>query len=56
METIKDKIVELRPALSKQSVATYGSLLKSLHTNVYGDKQVELKDFENSKKINDYLK
>ena len=56
METIKDKIVELRPALSKQSVATYGSLLKSLHTNVYGDKPVELKDFENSKKINDYLK
>ena len=56
METIKDKIVELRPALSKQSVATYGSLLKSLHTNVYGDKTVELKDFENSKKINDYLK
>jgi hypothetical protein len=56
METIKDKIVELRPSLSKQSVATYCSLLKSLHTNVYGDKLIDIKDFENSKKINDYLK
>ena len=32
METIKNKIIEVRPHLSKQSVSTYTSILKNLYS------------------------
>ena len=51
MEIIKDKFREKRPNLSEGSLTTYYSLLANLHKNVYGTKSINLKNFNNTKKI-----
>lgn len=56
METIKNKIIELRPTLSKQSVATYTSILKTLHTKVFGNEEINLSNFNNTTRILNFLK
>ena len=56
MESIKSKIIELRPNLSKQSVSTYNSILKNLYKKVFDSDKVELIKFNDSKKILEYLK
>lgn len=56
METIKEKIIELRPNLSKQSIATYTSILKNLFIKVFGSENIDLSKFNETKKILDHLK
>lgn len=56
MESIKSKIIELRPNLSKQSISTYTSILKNLYIKVFGDDKVDLSKFDDSKKILAHLK
>lgn len=56
MESIKEKIIELRPNLSKQSIATYTSILKNLYIKVFGDEDIVLSKFNETKKILDHLK
>lgn len=56
METIKEKIIELRPNLSKQSVSTYTSILKNLFIKVFGSETIDLSKFNETKKILEHLK
>jgi hypothetical protein len=56
MESIKETIIELRPNLSKQSVATYTSILKNLYTKVFGSETFDLNKFNETKKILEHLK
>ena len=48
---IKDK----RPTLSEGSLKTYTSILKSLHKKIWGG-EIKVKDFDDSKKVLDFLK
>jgi len=56
METIKNKIVEVRPHLSKQSISTYTSILKNLYSKVFKSDEVDISKFNETKKILDFLK
>ena len=56
MESIKDKIIELRPNLSKQSVATYTSILKNLYIKVFETEEIDLSKFNETAKILKFLK
>lgn len=56
METIKNKIIEARPHLSKQSISTYTSILKNLYNKVFKTEEVEINKFNETKKILDFLK
>ncbi len=56
MEIIKKAIIEARPKLSKQSVSTYTSILKNLYIKVFGNGEIVLNKFEDTKKVLDYLK
>lgn len=55
MDSIKERILENKPNLSKQSISTYTSILKSLHNKVYKNEEVKLEDFNNVKKILEFL-
>lgn len=46
MENIKEYISKKRPTLSKSSLTTYGSILKNLYKNVYGDDEYDLSKFQ----------
>jgi hypothetical protein len=48
---IKDK----RPTLSEGSLKTYTSILKSLHKKIWGG-EIKVKDFDDSKKVLEFLK
>lgn len=56
MDSIKIAIIEARPHLSKQSVATYSSILKNLYLKVFSDDKIDIKKFNNSEKILHFLK
>ena len=52
--SISDAIKEARPTLSASSIRTYTSILTSLHKKCFM-KELDLKDFNNTKKILEYL-
>ena len=51
MNKIEEIIIENRPNLSKSSISTYKSILKSIHKSSFGDKDIDIKDFDDSKSI-----
>jgi len=52
MKYIKEK----RPNLKESSIKTYYSILSSLYNKIYSNKDYEIKNFDDYKKILDYLK
>lgn len=48
---IKDYISDKKPSLSKSSVNTYNSILCSLYKRVFGDGNIDVKNFDKSKEI-----
>ena len=52
---LKEVIKKARPTLSDSSVTTYNSILKNLYLKVFGEKDINLDNFENSNKILKYL-
>lgn len=52
---LKEVIKKARPTLSDSSITTYNSILKNLYKKVFGDKAINLDDFENSAKILKHL-
>ena len=55
MSDLKEFIKDKRPALSEGSLKTYVSILKSLHKKIFGG-SVDVKDFDDSKKVLEFLK
>lgn len=55
MSKLNELIKEKRPSLSKSSVSTYASILKNLYYNVFGSEDIDLKGFDKTEKILDYL-
>jgi hypothetical protein len=55
MTDLKEVIKKARPTLSDSSITTYNSILKNLYLKVFGDKQMDLEDFEKSDKILKHL-
>ena len=55
MTDLKEIIKKARPTLSEGSLTTYNSILKNLHQKVFGTKEVDLSNFENSEKILKHL-
>lgn len=53
---LKQHIKDKRSTLSDSSVTTYYSVLKSLYKKVFGDGEIDVKKFEDSSKILNYLK
>ena len=53
---LKQHIKDKRSTLSDSSVITYFSILKSLYKKVFGDGEIDVKKFEDSSKILNYLK
>ena len=53
---IKDYIKEKRNTLSASSLTTYASILKNLYTKVFDDTEYDMKKFDNTKKVMEYLK
>ena len=51
MNKIEEIIIENRPNLSKSSIATYKSILKSIHKTSFGDIDIDIKDFDKTKEI-----
>lgn len=49
------ELKKLRPTLSEGSLKTYTSILKSLHSKIFGG-SIDKKDYDESKKILDFLK
>jgi len=56
MEEIKQYIFHKRGSLSKSSVNTYASILKSLFKKVFGDEKVEMSKFDEVEKVLEHLK
>lgn len=56
MSLIIDAIKESRPNLAANTIKTYNSILSALHKKVYPDKEINLADFKNVKKIMESLK
>jgi len=52
---LKEAIKKARPTLSESSIITYNSILKNLHLKVFGNKDVDLDNFENTDKVLKYL-
>jgi len=55
MSELKEYILSKRPTLSASSLTTYASVLKSLHTKVFGEGKIVWDNFNNSEKILEYL-
>ena len=53
---IKQELQTLRPNLSQGSLKTYTSILKNLHKKVFENKEIEKSDFDEFRRILDYLK
>jgi integrase len=53
---IKDEIIKLKPNISSSSVNTYNSILKNLYKNVFKSTDIDLKNFEKTAPIINYLK
>lgn len=56
MSIILDKIKENRPNLSQNTTKTYNSILQALHKKVFPEKEINLANFKNVKKIMESLK
>lgn len=56
MDKIKDYISSKRPTLSKSSIVTYASILKNLYKKVFGEGDVDFKEFDNTDKVLLFLK
>ena len=57
MSVLEDKIKEMRPNLSKNSIKTYNSILKNLYFRAYpNDKELDVKKFGNVKDFVNVLK
>jgi integrase len=56
MDKIKDYISSKRPTLSKSSIVTYASILKNLYKKVFGEGEVDFKEFDNTDKVLLFLK
>lgn len=56
IESLKGKIIETRPGLSKQSIKTYLSILKNLHSKVFGSDDIKLSNFNKTDDIMNFLK
>lgn len=56
MTLIIDTIKENRPNLSPNTVKTYNSILQALHKKVFPEKEINLANFKNVKKIMESLK
>ena len=54
--SIKNKIMEVRPNLSKQSVKTYTSILKNLFQKVFPGHAFDISKFDEDSKIIEHLK
>jgi integrase len=52
---LKEVIRKARPTLSESSITTYNSILKNLYRKIFGDKEINLDDFENSSTILKHL-
>ena len=55
MSDLKEFIKDKRPTLSEGSLKTYTSILRSLHKKIWGG-AINVKDFDNSKKVLEFLK
>jgi hypothetical protein len=55
MSDLKEFIKDKRPTLSEGSLKTYVSILRSLHKKIWGG-NINVKDFDNSKKVLEFLK
>jgi len=55
MSDLKEFIKDKRPTLSEGSLKTYVSILRSLHKKIWGG-AINVKDFDNSKKVLEFLK
>lgn len=55
MDVIRTFIKEKKPSLSKSSITTYASILKSLYKKVFGDIDISMDKFKETKKILEYL-
>lgn len=55
MSELTKFIKEKRPTLSTGSLTTYTSILKSLHKKIWGG-EIKVKDFDDSKKVLEFLK
>lgn len=52
---IKELILKKRPSLSKSSITTYSSILRNLYKKVFGDGEIDAKNFDKVKDIFAYL-
>lgn len=55
-EIINNYIKEKRPKISKSSLKTYESILRNLYEKVFGDKDYDVKKFDENEKIIKFLK
>ena len=53
---IKEELQTLRPNLSEGSLKTYTSILKNLHKKVFENKDIQKEDFDEFRRILDFLK
>lgn len=56
MSIIKDYLHTKRESLSKSSLITYTSILKNLYIKVFGDDDIDIKKFDETEKILQFLK
>ena len=54
--SLKQFIETKRPNLSESSVTTYNSVLKNLYKRVFGDEQIDIKKFNNTEPIVNFIK
>jgi hypothetical protein len=55
-QSLKDYIKNKRPSLSTSSLTTYNSILSNLYKKVFGNGDMDFKNFEECDKIIDFLK
>jgi len=53
---IKSIIKENKPNISESSITTYNSILTNLYRHIFGDDEYDMKEFNNTNKIINYLK
>jgi hypothetical protein len=56
MTDLKEYLHSKRPSLSKSSITTYASILKSLYHKVFGKEDIDYKKFEDVDKVLAFLK
>lgn len=54
--SLKEYIKEKRQTLSASSLTTYNSILSNLYKKVFGNEEVDIKKFDDTEKIIDFLK